>query len=124
RRDQPTLFAQGGYEPLIAAGPKADHVCAFARSHEEDSLLVVAARFPARLEADPDWTGTEIPWPQEAGRGTRWRDLLSGEIVERRGEAVGAEAVLGLLPIAVLVPDGGRNRFHRVNDGNGAPASR
>jgi (1->4)-alpha-D-glucan 1-alpha-D-glucosylmutase len=121
RRDHPKLFAQGGYEPLIAAGPKADHICAFARSHEDEALLVAAARFPARLEADRDWTGTEIPWPQEVARGTRWRDLLSGGIIERRGESLGAEAVLGYLPIAILVPDGGAHRFHRVNDSNGKP---
>jgi (1->4)-alpha-D-glucan 1-alpha-D-glucosylmutase len=121
RRDHPKLFAQGGYEPLIAAGPKADHICAFARSHEDEALLVAAARFPARLEADPDWTGTEIPWPQEVARGTRWRDLLSGGIVERRGESLGAEAVLGYLPVAILVPDGDPDRFHRVNDSNGKP---
>ena len=107
RRDHQNLFAQGTYEPLAATGTKADHICAFARSHEDEALLVAAARFPARLEADPDWTGTDVPWPREVARGTRWRDLLSGEIVARRGEAVGAETVLGHLPIAVLVPDGG-----------------
>lgn len=107
RRNQPKLFAQGGYEPLIAAGPKADHICAFARSHEDEALLVAAARFPARLDADPDWTGTEIPWPQGMALGTRWCDLLSGEVVERRAESVSAEAVLGYLPVAVLVPDRG-----------------
>jgi (1->4)-alpha-D-glucan 1-alpha-D-glucosylmutase len=106
RREHPMLFTQGGYEPVAAIGTKADHICAFARSHEEDALLVVAARFPVRIDADPDWTGTEIPWPQEAGRATRWHDLLSGEIVERRGEALGAEVVLGYFPIAILVPDG------------------
>jgi (1->4)-alpha-D-glucan 1-alpha-D-glucosylmutase len=105
RRDHPALFAQGGYEPLAATGPKADHICAFARSHQADALLVAAARFPARLEADPAWTGTEIPWPQAVAGTTRWRELLSGQVIERRGEAVGAEAVLGYLPIAVLVPD-------------------
>jgi len=107
RHNYPKLFTHGGYEPLAAIGPKADHICAFARSYEQDALLVVAARFPVRLEADPAWTGTEIPWPQQGvARRARWRDLLSGKAVERRGESVGAEAVLGYMPIAVLVPDG------------------
>ena len=106
RRNHPKLFTQGAYEPLAAAGPKADHICAFARSHEGKALLVAAARFPARLEADPDWSGTAIPWPAVAGH-MRWRDLLWGHVVVRRGEAVDAETVLGHLPIAVLVPDGG-----------------
>ncbi len=104
RRDHPKLFAQGGYEPLIATGSRADQICAFARCHEEDALVVAAARFPVRCEAEPDWTGTEIPWPQSAGGETHWRDLFSGRVVERRGEGVGVEAVLGGMPVAVLVP--------------------
>jgi hypothetical protein len=53
RREHPALYAEGAYEPVAASGPKADHLCAFARGHGEDALLVVAARFPARLEAEP-----------------------------------------------------------------------
>ncbi len=88
RRDHPMLFAEGGYEPLIATGSRADQICAFARCHEEDALVVAAARFPVRCEAEPDWTGTEIPWPQAAGGETHWRDLFSGRVVERRGEGI------------------------------------
>jgi uncharacterized protein YjbI with pentapeptide repeats len=98
------LFAVGGYEPLIATGSRADRICAFARCHEEDALVLAAIRFPARCEADPDWTGTEIPWPQAAGGGTHWRDLFSGRVVERRGEGIGAAAILGDMPVAVLAP--------------------
>src|SRR6201987_1308620 len=46
RRDRPRLFAQGGYEPLIATGSGADQICAFARCRGEDALVVAAARFP------------------------------------------------------------------------------
>jgi len=105
RRDRPKLFAQGGYEPLIASGSRADQICAFARRHEDDTLVVAAARFPVRCEAELDWTGTEIPWPQAASSETHWRDLLNGRVVERRGEGVSAAAVLGGMPVAVLVPD-------------------
>ncbi len=103
RRDHPMLFAHGGYEPLTATGSKADQMCAFARCHEGDALVVAAARFPLRCEAEPDWSGTEIPWPQAAGGETHWRDLFSGRVVERRGEGIGAAAVLGDMPVAVLV---------------------
>jgi len=104
RRDHPKLFAQGGYEPLIATGSRADQICAFARCPEADPLVVAAARFPVRCEAEPDWTGTEIPWPQAAGSETHWRDLFSGRIIERRGEGIDAAAAMGDLPVAVLVP--------------------
>ena len=105
RRDHPKLFQHGGYEPLIATGSRADQICAFARCHEEDALVVAAARYPARCEAEPDWTGTEIPWPQAASGETHWRDLFGEHLVERRAEGVGVEPVLRGMPIAVLVPD-------------------
>jgi (1->4)-alpha-D-glucan 1-alpha-D-glucosylmutase len=104
RRDHSKLFAQGGYEPLTATGSSADQICAFARRHEDDTLMVAAARFPVRCEAEPDWTGTEIPWPQAASSKTHWRDLFSGHVVERRGEGVSVETVLEGMPAAVLVP--------------------
>jgi hypothetical protein len=104
RRDHPKLFAQGGYEPLIATGSRADQICAFARWHEADALVVAATRFPVRCEAEPDWTGTEIPWPQAVGGETHWRDLFSGRIIERCGEGIDAAAAMGDLPVTVLVP--------------------
>ena len=70
---------------------------------EEDALVVAAARFPVRCEAEPDWSGTEIPWPQAASGETHWRDLFSGRVVERRGERVSAATVLEDMPVAVLV---------------------
>jgi (1->4)-alpha-D-glucan 1-alpha-D-glucosylmutase len=108
RRDHSILFSHGGYEPLNAAGPKADQICGFARCHEEDALIVVTARFPARWDADPDWAGTEIPWPQMPAGGTHWRNLFGSRHVEQRSESISAEALLGNMPIAVLAPDNGR----------------
>jgi (1->4)-alpha-D-glucan 1-alpha-D-glucosylmutase len=103
RRDHPELFARGGYEALTATGDKAEHLCAFARSLDREALLVAVARFPARLEANPDWNETEIPQPSSAGH-THWRDLLCGHLVEFRQKAINAGAILRQLPVAVLVP--------------------
>ena len=124
RRDHPKLFAQGGYEPLIATGSRADQICAFARCHEEDALVVAAARFPVRGEAEPDWSGTEIPWPQAASGETHWRDLFNGHVVERRGERIGVEPVLGSTPIAVLVPDKGIEQRGSKNRSEARPVLR
>jgi (1->4)-alpha-D-glucan 1-alpha-D-glucosylmutase len=106
RRGHPALYAEGAYEPVAASGPRADLLCAFARNHGEDVLLVVAARFPARLEAGPGWGDARLAWPRAAAGVTHWRDLLSGRVVERGGEAVAAGALVGDLPVAVLAPDG------------------
>ena len=90
---------------LAVSGRKADHLCAFARGHGADALLVVAARFPARLEAEPSSGDTKLAWPQAAAGATHSRDLLSGRVVERRGEAVAAGALFGEQPVAVLAPE-------------------
>jgi (1->4)-alpha-D-glucan 1-alpha-D-glucosylmutase len=105
RRDHPDLFEHGRYEPLSAAGGKAEHICAFARSYEADALMVAAARFPSRLQADPDWNGTEIPTPALGGQ-THWRDLLSGHQIALH-QPIDVATVLKYLPIAVLVPANG-----------------
>jgi (1->4)-alpha-D-glucan 1-alpha-D-glucosylmutase len=102
RRMHPSLFSDGNYEPLNASGCKADHVCAFARTIEERTLIVVAARFPARIEAAGDWDETDIPCPP--GRG-RWRDLFSGQMIDATpGDRLLVGRLLETLPVAVLVP--------------------
>jgi (1->4)-alpha-D-glucan 1-alpha-D-glucosylmutase len=106
RREHPDPFEHGRYEPLSATGCKAEQVCAFTRNYEGDALMVAAARFPSRLESDPDLNGTEISCPPTADR-TDWRDLLCGHLVKCHGEAVDAAAVLRYLPIAMLVPADG-----------------
>jgi (1->4)-alpha-D-glucan 1-alpha-D-glucosylmutase len=106
RRQHPTLFSAGGYEPLPASGPKADHICAFARAHESAALLVVAARFPERMRTDPDWEGTAVARPRSVVHTGRWRDLLTGQIVEcGAGEALPLDALPRILPVVVLVSD-------------------
>lgn len=106
RRERPALFAQGGYQALGAEGRKADHLCSFLRRHGEDALLVAAARFPARLAADPDWAGTRIVWPRDAApAATRWRDLLTGRTIEAGDGGLQAAAILDDLSVAALVPD-------------------
>jgi (1->4)-alpha-D-glucan 1-alpha-D-glucosylmutase len=104
RRERPALFAEGGYEPLTATGTKADHLCAFLRSHGDDRLLVVVSRFPVRLELDRSWGDTTIPLPQ-AGSVAGWRDLLTGRSVGTGVGTLAAEEALADLPVAVLVPE-------------------
>jgi (1->4)-alpha-D-glucan 1-alpha-D-glucosylmutase len=103
RREHSALFAKGSYEALAAAGPRADRICAFARTWKGEALLVIAERFPAQRGADPAWDGTGVSWGR-AARATCWRNLLTGRVLERRNEALPAETVLAELPVAVLVP--------------------
>jgi (1->4)-alpha-D-glucan 1-alpha-D-glucosylmutase len=107
RRARPELFAWGGYEPLIATGPRADQICGFVRRYEEDMLVVIAMRFPLRCEENTDWTGTEIPWPRASAGRAHWRDVLCGGGFDVRDVAVGVKAVFGEMPVAVFTADGG-----------------
>jgi (1->4)-alpha-D-glucan 1-alpha-D-glucosylmutase len=97
RSENSDLFAEGDYDPVTAEGPKADHICAFTRRRGEQSVLVAAARFPAALESDPDWSGTALPSLPGAAV---WHDLLTCTNIE---SLTGAD-LFRRLPAAVLIP--------------------
>jgi (1->4)-alpha-D-glucan 1-alpha-D-glucosylmutase len=101
RASEVELFASGEYEPLAAAGAKADCVCAFARRNGDRVVTVVAARFPFKLESNGGWKGTSIPAAR--GTGERLRNLFTGGEVAVHDGAIDVEEALAGLPVAVLV---------------------
>ena len=107
RTRKPSLFAQGDYQPLAVDGAEAERICAFARQHAGDAMIVVASRFPTRSETPGVWDGTELAWPAMPGAGSCWRDLLSGRTVRRDDSTVAVGPLLVDLPVAVLVPADG-----------------
>jgi (1->4)-alpha-D-glucan 1-alpha-D-glucosylmutase len=98
RRDHAQVF-EGGYEPLELTGPDSDRVIAFARSSAEQSLLMVAARFPAARAADPAWRQAKI---RNDGNPAGWRDALTGASLGSNAE-LNAGVLLARLPVAVLM---------------------
>lgn len=114
RRDKPDLFSNGDYVGLDSEGPLADHICAFARRLGDEAVLVVAARWFARLSADTAdgsllgraWEGTRIRLP-EAASTWRYRDVLCGRTVQALPHAQGycleAAALFEVLPVALLL---------------------
>jgi (1->4)-alpha-D-glucan 1-alpha-D-glucosylmutase len=105
RRNHAELFTAGSYEPLSAEGGKQDHVCAFVRRYDDEAVVVAAARFPAALEAAPDWGGTVIPLPEPL-RQVVWRDILTGMETGCSGGGLPAQQVFQYLPVAVLAGAG------------------
>ncbi|MEW6273528.1 MAG: malto-oligosyltrehalose synthase [Bacillota bacterium] len=106
RRTHRDLFLAGEYIPLVAAGPRDEHICAFARHLGGDWVLAAAPRLSARLMLESatqcaDFSNNEplLPLPPLAfplGEGVwgetslllpahapdRWRNILTGEVVQ------------------------------------------
>jgi (1->4)-alpha-D-glucan 1-alpha-D-glucosylmutase len=116
RRAFERTMRDGRYVALKTDGPAAQHVVAFARVREHETVIVVASRLlytlcagdDARLRDPASWAGTVIELPRSC-EGMRWRDVLSGHA--RRPEPLGKGCLLdvsrlfGTLPFALLAPE-------------------
>jgi len=105
RRDHPDWFTH--YVTLDADGPAARHVVAFDRG----GAIAVATRLPVGLEAAGGWDDTVLHLP-----GGRWRDALTGRLVEVDDHgATRLAELLASYPVALLLRDerrpGERGRF-------------
>jgi (1->4)-alpha-D-glucan 1-alpha-D-glucosylmutase len=102
RRARPERFA-GGYAPVAAVGPAADHVVAFARggSGIGGQAVTVATRRPVGLRARGGWSDTVLPLASPAAG---WVDVLTGAVF--RGGDLLLDDLTGALPVALLVPEG------------------
>ena len=111
RRQHAALFQQGDYVPLVAEGPQAEHVCAFARIEGQHTAIVVVPRLLPQVErldrlAWPtglwDDTSLALPWPAK-----RWRNAFTGAIVDSLASG-GDHSRLGIadafdaFPVALL----------------------
>jgi (1->4)-alpha-D-glucan 1-alpha-D-glucosylmutase len=111
------LFEAGGYLPLQTEGAQAAHLCAYARTTSDCTLIVVVSRWTATLVQDTSvaplgetWTDTRVLLPPEipAGEYTglfTGRTLLLGAAPDGpRG--VKAKDLFQTLPVAVLMAGG------------------
>jgi len=115
RHKWPEVFASGQYMPLTATGAAAEHLFAFARSHDDRWVISVMPRHFHRLthatSAPPvghppreDWGDTRLVLPDDAGR--LWRCELSGAVLEAAAEndtlEMRAADLFEVLPVALL----------------------
>jgi (1->4)-alpha-D-glucan 1-alpha-D-glucosylmutase len=104
RREDPSLFLEGGYRPLetVPFDQQGPHVIAFERKCERKRLVCVAPRLPFKL------TGGSAPWPIGevwGGRrielgGDSWTELFTNEVVP--GGTVPLATILQFFPVAWL----------------------
>lgn len=93
RREHPNLFVGGDYVPLDA---NDDRAVAFARRDGDDWAIALGSRFTIR--------GTPrgpLELPPDAPR--RWRDVITGAVVETRSGSLALEDALRDLPVALLI---------------------
>jgi (1->4)-alpha-D-glucan 1-alpha-D-glucosylmutase len=88
------LFRDGTYEPLDA-GP---NICAFARRHEGDEVLVAVPRLVASLVKPGTFPIGDVWGDAWLGISGRWRNLFAGD--EHEGTEV--RKILARFPVAVL----------------------
>jgi (1->4)-alpha-D-glucan 1-alpha-D-glucosylmutase len=91
RQQMPGSFtSSAAYTPLVAKGPKSDHVVAYLRG---SSVVTCVPRFSAHR--GDRWGATSIELPPG-----QWKNELTGE--QLNGGPVRLQALLGQFPVALL----------------------
>ena len=90
RRDRSASFTDGGYTPVGAEGPAADHLVAFLRG---DDVLTAVSRHTVLL-SETGWGDTTVALPDG-----QWTDRISGARFSGRVLAV---ELFAELPVALL----------------------
>ncbi len=87
RKENHRLFLEGTYIPLVSDGDRKDHVCAFARKGEAETVLVIVPRFLTRLMQIDEmpfgkevWGDSSIVIPKEIA-GNKYRNIFTEETV-------------------------------------------
>lgn len=111
RQAAPELFQHGAYQKLTVIGSLKSHVVAFARTLGEQRALVISPRLPVSLVKDGEYPLGEAVWHETrvlppASSRLRWRDALSGQIVQGE-EALWLREVFQYFPVAFLVSEPG-----------------
>ena len=111
RREDQDLYERGTYKPVEADGEAKGRVVGFLRQRDGRSVLAVASRLVGSLMGEdaaawptgPAWGDATLALGD--GGPARWRDLLTGEVVE--GGGLRLADLLGTLPVALLVGEPG-----------------
>ncbi|MGO9953289.1 MAG: malto-oligosyltrehalose synthase, partial [Dissulfurispiraceae bacterium] len=113
RRENKMLFMTGAYIPLMSGGDNKDHICAFARSGENGTVLAIVPRFISgiihKIDQAPLW---EIKWdktwiviPDEITV-DNYRNIITDEkvdVVKQSGERVlNLGTIFFCFPVAML----------------------
>jgi len=119
RREHALVFRDGDYLALEAHGAKAEHLCAFARRHQDITLIAAAPRWLTMLTADSDtmplgqeaWPDTRLALP-DSGDQSAYENVLTGETLhplpDRQPPSLAAADLFAYFPVALLCNVPGR----------------
>jgi len=111
RRNHGAVFLEGDYLPLKASGTLREHVCAFARLHEDEWVLVIVPRIVGGLSASGEFPVGQRVWGRSVmnlptAAPSEWRNVLTGDSLgtlrAARGRAVLLGDVFRSFPVALL----------------------
>ncbi|HJU16101.1 MAG TPA: malto-oligosyltrehalose synthase [Stellaceae bacterium] len=101
RRRHSRLFAEGDYQPLEVSGDRSAHLCAFARSHGGERLVVAVPRLVYRLYQGglaARWGDTVLVLPPQ----DCWREVFGARSFGPL-DRIGAADLLAGFPVTVLL---------------------
>lgn len=113
RRENLSLFESGRYLPLAVEGARQEHVCAFERSVNDSSIMVVVPRFCSSLINDSNglplgaeiWQDTRIIQEFDTVA-SRYRNVFTGEIshlAQQDGQlSLALQDIFSVFPVALL----------------------
>ncbi len=91
RASHPEWFgADAAYTPLLANGPKVEHMVGYLRS---TAVATIVPRWPMKL--GESWSGTTVELPQGS-----WKNILTGDAVA--GGRLRLQGLLQRFPVALL----------------------
>jgi len=94
RQEHPEWFgATSGYTPVLAEGPKSEHLVAFLRG---DHVATIVPRWTLKLGSS--WAGTTLQLPPG-----RWTNRLTGDQVQ--GSRLRVQTLLERFPVALLTKE-------------------
>jgi (1->4)-alpha-D-glucan 1-alpha-D-glucosylmutase len=104
RTELPDLFTNGAYRPLEVSGPDRDHILAFARSNERDTVFVIIGRHLARVAGGGGRWPNSLPWDATVALGgeQELRNVLEPQRRSASGPEISVSELLGPLPVALL----------------------
>jgi (1->4)-alpha-D-glucan 1-alpha-D-glucosylmutase len=110
RSQNASLFEEGDFLPLEAAGKRLQNIVSFARRHNGKQVLIAVPRWSSQL-AEPsshrpeaDWNDTILLLPP--GSPSNWTSVITGEAFTASDhadkKALRADSLLQNFPVALL----------------------